>query len=559
VLTTFDNGVTVETEWYINGLKSWEKDSTGPATIQYWNELGQQRRQLNVNYNDPDNLHTIAIDFTYDAAGNIVGYGDSSYGDLTYVYDDANQLTQIIEPDGTCTTGAGSAANSGCIKIEYNANGAETKRTYPGNATVTQTIDNAGRPTRITAKDSAGATKVDIGYSYTAASAGAATSTDRTNIVSRTSHLEQGIIAGAITSYTYDSLNRLTAAIEKVGTTTSASWTYAYDDAGNRTQQVRAGSTGAAAGTINYTYDAANRIASTSTDTTTWTYDAAGNQTRNGITGQTATYNSQGAVTGIGSTAYGAMGQGNTFQTTRSADTTEYLNTPLGLTAEKFGYGGSRAFTRDSTGDATSARLSGGSRYYYAKDQLGSVVGLFDKTGTYLGGYSYSPYGEARSTGTNQAVSTNNNLRYIAGYYDPASGLYKLGARYYDPSLGRFTQFDPSGQEANPFAYAEGNPAVKSDPSGTSTLSAAVDVLIALFNGASFAQAVAGASFAQAVAGLTSAEALGLAYGFAFEAACQLAAIALGVATGGIGLTIGVACFALGTSVSIAVERFYDV
>ncbi|RUQ87247.1 RHS repeat-associated core domain-containing protein [Labedella gwakjiensis] len=261
-------------------------------------------------------------------------------------------------------------------------------------------------------------------------------------------------------------MNRVTAAVEKVGTTTSASWTYAYDKAGNRTQQARTGSTGATAGTINYTYNAANRIASTSADTTTWTYDAAGNQTRNGITGQTASYNSQGAVTGIGTTTYSAMGQGNTLQQTRSADTTSYLNTPLGLSAEKFGFGGSRAFTRDSTGDATSARLSGGSRYYYAKDLIGSVVGLFDKTGTYLGGYSYSPYGEARSTGTNQAVSTNNNLRYIAGYYDSASGLYKLGARFYDPALGRFTQYDPSGQEANPYGYAACNPVNSSDATG---------------------------------------------------------------------------------------------
>ncbi len=184
--------------------------------------------------------------------------------------------------------------------------------------------------------------------------------------------------------------------------------------------------------------------------------------------GQTATYNSQGAVTGIGSTTYTAMGQGNTLQLTRSANTTAYLNTPLGLSAEGFDgpTGASRAFTRDSDGDATSVRLAGGSRYYYAKDTLGSVVGLFDKAGAYLGGYSYSPYGEARATGTNTAVSTNNNLRYIAGYYDTASGLYKLRSRMYDPSLGRFTQYDPSGQESNPYGYASCNPVNASDPTG---------------------------------------------------------------------------------------------
>ncbi len=103
------------------------------------------------------------------------------------------------------------------------------------------------------------------------------------------------------------------------------------------------------------------------------------------------------------------------------------------------------------------------------KDSLGSVVGLFDKAGAYLGGYSYFPYGETRSTGTNTAVSTNNNLRYIAGYYDTASGLYKLGARHYEPSLGRCTQYDPSGQEPGPYAYADGNPVNASDTTGLAT------------------------------------------------------------------------------------------
>ncbi|MFI6210070.1 RHS repeat-associated core domain-containing protein, partial [Streptomyces sp. NPDC051041] len=55
--------------------------------------------------------------------------------------------------------------------------------------------------------------------------------------------------------------------------------------------------------------------------------------------------------------------------------------------------------------------------------------------------------------------------RYSGTYLDP-TGLYKMGHRYYDPQLGRFTQPDPSGQEANPYLYASGDPINDSDPSG---------------------------------------------------------------------------------------------
>jgi hypothetical protein len=41
-----------------------------------------------------------------------------------------------------------------------------------------------------------------------------------------------------------------------------------------------------------------------------------------------------------------------------------------------------------------------------------------------------------------------------------------FGARYYDPSVGRWTQQDPSGQEANAYAYVGGDPVNFVDPDG---------------------------------------------------------------------------------------------
>ncbi|MFJ4569813.1 RHS repeat-associated core domain-containing protein, partial [Streptomyces caelestis] len=55
--------------------------------------------------------------------------------------------------------------------------------------------------------------------------------------------------------------------------------------------------------------------------------------------------------------------------------------------------------------------------------------------------------------------------RYSGAYLDP-TGLYKMGHRYYDPTLGRFTQPDPSGQESNAYLYADGDPINNTDPTG---------------------------------------------------------------------------------------------
>ncbi|MGQ0680518.1 MAG: RHS repeat-associated core domain-containing protein, partial [Actinomycetota bacterium] len=59
-----------------------------------------------------------------------------------------------------------------------------------------------------------------------------------------------------------------------------------------------------------------------------------------------------------------------------------------------------------------------------------------------------------------------NPWQFAGGFKDAFSGYYKFGARYYDPVIGRWTQPDPSGMDANSYAYAGSNPANFVDPSG---------------------------------------------------------------------------------------------
>jgi RHS repeat-associated protein len=464
VRTTSDSGQMIENYYNPDGTLAASCDFGAQCDIYGSDSQGRTLYADHYQILPSESTYVSWEDYTYDLVGNLTLFSTSVSGDSTSTYDAANQLVKFQQPGGTCPASGTPAANSGCVTFAYNANGAETTRTFPGGAKVDTVRDASGRPTRITAKDAAGVVAVDIGYSYTAPGTTGPTG-DRTAIQTRTAFKEWALPAGAVTTYGYDSLSRVVSAIEKSGTTTTASWAYAYDNAGNRTQQTRAGNTGSAAGTTNYTYNAAGQLASSSADTTTWTYDGAGNQTRNGITGTTATYGDLAETLALGATSNEYTGIGNTtrLEATTAGATREFTNNAVGLDSQTTG---STVLKYSTTPTGVQVGYNANTvAHYYATDLLGSVVGMFNASGVYEGGYTYSPYGETRTiNSTNTGVSTNTQ-RYIGGYLENPT-TYKLGARYYDTTTGRFTQYDPAGQEANPYSYAGCNPINAKDPSG---------------------------------------------------------------------------------------------
>ncbi|MGB4442050.1 MAG: RHS repeat-associated core domain-containing protein [Coriobacteriia bacterium] len=111
--------------------------------------------------------------------------------------------------------------------------------------------------------------------------------------------------------------------------------------------------------------------------------------------------------------------------------------------------------------------------YAFQCDRAGSVVALTEGSGTVVASYSYDPYGRLLATGgSDQALAGANPLRYRGYYYDVATALYYLQARYYDPAVARFLSPDPAGPSAgdplslNRYAYCVGDPVNASDPSG---------------------------------------------------------------------------------------------
>ncbi|MFI5476570.1 RHS repeat-associated core domain-containing protein [Streptomyces cacaoi] len=103
----------------------------------------------------------------------------------------------------------------------------------------------------------------------------------------------------------------------------------------------------------------------------------------------------------------------------------------------------------------------------YLTDAIGSVIGLADEDGNKVDTYTYSPRGVRIPAQSTEPVA--QPYRFAGNYQDP-TGLYHLRARYYDANIGRFTQPDPSGQEQNPYPYAEGDPVNGIDPNGLLSL-----------------------------------------------------------------------------------------
>ncbi|MCS0637538.1 DUF6531 domain-containing protein [Streptomyces sp. LP05-1] len=379
----------------------------------------------------------------YTADGNVDTYRDPG-GTTAYEWDAADRLTRLTGPQGKKTA------------FEYDNEDRRTKTTYPGGTVQSQALDASGRPQDIRVTAPSGVVLSHLAYTYGYSAGG--TATDGTKIRSRTDALTK-----VRTDYSYDGAGRLSLARETEPTGVQRSWQYCFDPAGNLTSR---GDTPGCPASTAYTYNDASQLTARNGITTGWSYDTAGNETAGAPTSQTARTNEQYTAYGqlksltTGGTSYAAQyASTDSSERTRLGDTV-FHNGPLGLSGQTTG-GKDTEFIREPGGTLNSVSTGGGS-HYYLTDALGSVIGLVDESGKRVNTYLYTPGGEARA-GTAETVP--QPFRFTGGQQDP-TGLYHFGARYYDPQTVRFTQPDPSGQEVNPYLYAEGDPVNRIDPTG---------------------------------------------------------------------------------------------
>ena len=113
--------------------------------------------------------------------------------------------------------------------------------------------------------------------------------------------------------------------------------------------------------------------------------------------------------------------------------------------------------------------LSADTVTYIITDPAGSPIAGMNQAGAITWRENYQPFGEKLE---NASASTDNDIWFGGKEFDDDTELSFFGARYYEPTIGRFVSIDPQGfDEENIFsfgryAYGNNNPYKFVDPDG---------------------------------------------------------------------------------------------
>ena len=348
-------------------------------------------------------------------------------------------------------------------------------------------------------------------------------------------------------SFTYGTLRHLTDTDSLLSSMSNGtkSWSYEYDNVGNITKitsgtkvityqydelnQLIRENNGALNETILYTYDAGGNMTSRKTyDYTEWTlqtikknetftyrtdgwkdqlvswngyryvYDAGGNPTL--LRGVPLTWGEGLRLKKVslswGTVDFAYDSDGKRVRKTSGGNTTTYYyngNTLSGLVRKAANNTEAAKttvqFVYDTQGKPFMLRVNGKTDYFYLYNGLGDVTGLVDSSNQVVVRYQYNSWGKVTSTQDTSGVSlaTLNPFCYRKYVYDPETGLYCLGSRYYDPEVGRFVNADDTDvifakpQELgskNLYAYCDNNPVVKEDYGGEFPIASIVGAVV---------------------------------------------------------------------------------
>ena len=462
------------------------------------------------------------------------------YSSTQYEYDAEMRIAQVKESGNLTAT------------YTYDANGNKVSETLANGVVSTYSYNGCNKVTKLVTKSG----NSDISsYEYSYYLDGS----DACKVRNENGTIET-------TSYDYDGLKRLTKEFISNGKTADT-YSYEYDDYGNRSKMVANGSEEYETVydyTVNGKYTAllqkeiktveetsnttisdglaisptdliTSTAADAKTEETAYSYDANGNQITKTAEGKTETNTYDGLNQLIGFTdgettaSYKYNADGLRTSKTVDGKTINHIwdgNKQIVVDMDDSDWYSAEVYVRGTNLLAKFSKQSGNVKtdyQYYTQNAHGDVVNLTDSTGAITKSYKYDAFGVEQ----NVDDADNNAFRYCGEYYDSESGTIYLRARYYDPTIGRFISRDSvTGENTDPlslnlYTYCHNNPIIGTDPSGhiprwlKNTLKVAAGVAVigglavatAVTGGA--AAVVAGAALSGAIAGGASGAVIG--------------------------------------------------
>ena len=271
---------------------------------------------------------------------------------------------------------------------------------------------------------------------------------------------QTNFVANAETNtFTHNSLNQLETATVPQLYILHSTFSIFHDLDGNMTND----------SVFAYSYDAANRLSTVTSNgivVVSNQYDYRGRRMRKTTptTETTFVYDGWNLIHETVSTISGATTNTTEIQYFWGVDLPETLQGAGGV-------GGLLAVSRN------------GDFYFPAYDNNGNITKYIDENGNVVAAYEYDAFGKTISQTGSRADFFRH--RFSTKYYDAETGLYYYGYRFYAPTLMRWLNRDPIGEngDINQYMFVKNTPLQKVDSKG-------LDWRIAR-NGGMFAHAIA--------------------------------------------------------------------
>jgi RHS repeat-associated protein len=384
--------------------------------------------------------------FGYNAAGQLTSVTDAA-GPSTYTYDRAGRLATDTD-----------AASGATGAYTYNTLGQVSRISYgTGGDVQAFGYDSLHRVASDTISTASGATAAAIGYGYDA-------NDDVTSMT--TTGLATPSGTGTVTNtYGYDQADRLTSWVATPSGGSGTSHTFGYDPDGNLVND----------NGITQVYDARDEMVSDSTGDND-TYSADGDlltQVSPGPSGTTTWTSSTDAygqqATSGSASSYRYDGLGRLVTVGKLLDSAYTIALTYDGMSDDIASDSSATYSRDPSGGLVGVHTTSGLNTLALNNAHRDLSGVFTATGTSLtGSTTYAPWGQVQAT-AGPAVQ----LGYQGQWTDPITQQVSMGARFYRPQTGGFSNQDTANSGAggpavtdNLHAYADDNPMTLTDLSG---------------------------------------------------------------------------------------------